>query len=160
MSQTIAALPPSIIGKSDIVRLAREIEQLDDVLREHKLKGGETPQISEQIQAFADATKQDLQVEDGRKVLLRHLEIVRAHAPVVHMSFAVNPSGDFLSKITEWFRKEVHPQTLVQVGLQPSLAAGCTVRTTSKYFDFSLRQHLVGQERKLFESFPDEVAHE
>ena len=39
-----------------------------------------------------------------------------------------------------WLRREIHPLVLMTVGLQPNIGAGCIVRTTNKYFDFSLRQ--------------------
>jgi F0F1-type ATP synthase delta subunit len=71
------------------------------------------------------------------------LEKVASDAPVVHISFATDPSPAFMTKIVTWLRQNIHPQLLVQIGLQPSIAAGCVVRTESKVFDFSMRQFLV-----------------
>ena len=39
-----------------------------------------------------------------------------------------------------WLRREIHPVVLLTVGLQPSIGAGCIVRSTNKQFDFSLRE--------------------
>jgi F0F1-type ATP synthase delta subunit len=34
---------------------------------------------------------------------------------------------------------------MLQIGLQPAIAAGCMLRTTNKVFDMSLRTHLMKQ---------------
>jgi len=57
------------------------------------------------------------------------------------MSFNADPSPLFSQRLVTWLRQEIHPQVLVQTGLQPSLGAGCTLRTTNQFFDFSLREH-------------------
>jgi F0F1-type ATP synthase delta subunit len=62
------------------------------------------------------------------------------------MSFASEASPKALDKIVAWLRSNIHPQTLLQVGLQPTIAAGCIVRTTNRVFDLSLRTHLREQE--------------
>jgi F0F1-type ATP synthase delta subunit len=49
----------------------------------------------------------------------------------------------FISKIISWFRKEVNPQILLQVGVQPNITAGCVLRTPNKYFDLSLKQRML-----------------
>ena len=56
------------------------------------------------------------------------------------MSFSADPSVTFLTKLMTWLRQEIHPQVLLTVGLQPTIGAGCILRTTNRYFDFSLRQ--------------------
>jgi hypothetical protein len=38
-----------------------------------------------------------------------------------------------------------------QVGLQPTIAAGCVVRTSNKVFDMSLKEHLTEQEQYLMQ---------
>jgi F0F1-type ATP synthase delta subunit len=59
---------------------------------------------------------------------------------VLHISFSADPSVSFLEKLMAWLRKEIHPLVLVTVGLQPSIGAGCIIRSTNKQFDLSLRQ--------------------
>jgi hypothetical protein len=77
--------------------------------------------------------------EEDRNRLVNFLLEVYARAPMLHMSFSADPSPLFMQKLMVWLRKEIHPLVLVQVGLQPNMGAGCVVRTTNKYFDFSLR---------------------
>ncbi len=43
-----------------------------------------------------------------------------------------------------WLRQNIHPYVMVTVGVQPTIAAGCIVRSTNKYFDFSLRENFAG----------------
>jgi hypothetical protein len=57
-----------------------------------------------------------------------------------------------MAKLVGWFRANVHPHVLVQVGLQPNIAAGCVVRTTNKVFDLSLRNHFAQNQQVLIES--------
>ena len=51
----------------------------------------------------------------------------------------------FQQKLITWIRQQIHPYTLLQVGLHPSIGAGCIVRTTNKFFDFSLRHRFSDQ---------------
>jgi F0F1-type ATP synthase delta subunit len=67
------------------------------------------------------------------------------NAPSFHVSFAVEPSPRALEKILVWLRENIHPQVLVQVGLQPAIAAGCVMRAANKVFDMSLRSNLKEQ---------------
>jgi F0F1-type ATP synthase delta subunit len=58
------------------------------------------------------------------------------------MSFASEPSAKSLGTLVDWLRTNIHPQVVVSVGIQPSIAAGCIVRTPNRQYDFSLRQSL------------------
>jgi F0F1-type ATP synthase delta subunit len=89
------------------------------------------------------AGQYDLTSESGRAGLSRALATMQAAAPRLHISFASEPTADFTTKIVTWLRANIHPQLLVQIGLQPGIAVGCTLRTTNKYFDLSLRQTLL-----------------
>jgi F0F1-type ATP synthase delta subunit len=149
-------LPTTITSKADIARLLSEMTALEQTLQQQAIRKEKTEtQVSKQLQEVAANVSQKLDAEDGRKAIRDFLEQTKQSAPVVHISFASNPSSVFLEKITSWFRKEIHPLVLLQVGMQPSIAAGCTVRTTSKYFDLSLRSHLQGKNELLFERFKD-----
>jgi F0F1-type ATP synthase delta subunit len=79
------------------------------------------------------------------------LNEVLGHAPLLHISFASEPSTKALEAILVWMRANIHPQTLLQVGLQPNIAAGCVLRTPSKVFDLSMRSYLQKQESYLVE---------
>lgn len=149
-------LPATVIGLTDVTRLQRESETLDEYLRQATLrKGGssiELPKIPVMLDDVATENHLNLLQAADRKKLADFLQLLQTKAPVVHMSFASEPSTEFTSKIVTWLRMNIHPMMLVQVGLQPLLAAGCTLRTTNKVFDFSLRQHFVRNRQMLVDA--------
>jgi len=140
-------VPTLITTPADVSRLRREILALDnylaqEALRAHGQPQAKLPKTSRILDELAGSNKLNLLDKATRQYLVSFLDDVAAQAPVVHISFATDPSSAFLQKIVLWFRQNIHPSTLIRVGLQPNIAAGCVVRTTNKYFDFSLRQTL------------------
>jgi len=143
-------LPALVMTVSDVSRLIHELDSLDSYMQQQKIRTPgqpmtKMPKTTRMLDELAVANGANLLDPAARTYLGAFLQQLAAHAPVVHVSFAVDPSSAFLQKIVLWFRKNTDPHVLVRVGLQPSLAAGCAVRTPNKYFDFSLRQHLQKQ---------------
>lgn len=147
-------LPLSVTSPADVSRLKRGAGDLANYLQQLTLQKEKAGQVGNEplpkprtglLAEFADANDLNLsKVSDCRRAetLLTQLLVV---APVMHVSLASEPSSGFLQKITGWFRKNIDPLTLITVGLQPSLAAGCYLRTTNRYFDLSLRKRLLDQ---------------
>jgi F0F1-type ATP synthase delta subunit len=100
------------------------------------------PKTSRLFDEVAQVNNINVLHEDERVRLHHFLTEVKASAPTVHMSFSADPSPAFTQRLITWLRSEIHPVVLLQVGLQPNIGAGCVVRTTNKYFDFSLRNRL------------------
>lgn len=138
-------LPNSIISKVDVGRLRRELNAIDDFVSQSKIrKAGQQPTLprtSLNLEELAKSNNLNLLIDDNRKKLDSTLYNLYLHAPVIHMSFASDPTPSFLKKIISWLRSEIHPNILLQTGLQPSIAAGCIIQTNNKYFDLSLRKH-------------------
>lgn len=144
------ALPTLMSSPSDVSRVRRELEALDDYLEAQKLREPGTPmdhllKLSRMLNELIEINNLNLLHHTVRRELEEHLDKVRAEAPVVHVSFASDPSPASLQKIVVWLRQNIRPDVLVHVGLQPGIVAGCVVRTTNRYFDFSLRKHLQNQ---------------
>ena len=137
-------------------RVARELDAVDDFLREAALrKHGATtalPKTSKGLRDLAASNGLNFLRQPDRAKASRLLAKLQAEAPIMHVSFAADPSAAFVGKIVTYLRQNIHPYVLVQIGLQPSIAAGCTVRTTNKYFDFSLRQHLLKNRQLLIKA--------
>jgi G3E family GTPase len=93
--------------------------------------------------------KLDLAQPGHRAALRQFLASVKASSPVLHLSFSADPAPAFLEKLMAWLRREIHPALLVTIGLQPTIGAGCLLRTTNKYFDFSLRQRFADKRQLL-----------
>lgn len=148
-------LPLSITSTQDLHRLVREVEALDNYIRQTTLRGQKVtavPRLTTGLEALIRDNQIDVLSDKPRAELFSILQLLLKEAPVVHMSFAVEPPSAMTQKIVAWFRTNVHPGVMLQIGIQPTIAAGCVLRTRNKFFDFSLRQHLNRNHSKLMES--------
>lgn len=152
---TPMALPVQVTGLVDVGRLARELEQIDNHVLQASLKaaGNEVkmPKTSRLMDQTTQLNKLDLLNQQHRDALKLFLENVRAHSPIIHMSFSADPPASFTEKIMGWLRREIHPQLLLTVGVQPTIGAGTIVRTANKQFDFSLRTDFENKRTMLLE---------
>ena len=85
-------------------------------------------------------TGYSLDTSEERQRLKEYLSSVASQAPEYHVSFASEPPAHKLQQVVQWLREAVHPQLLVHVGLQPSIIAGCVIRTNNSLIDLSLRR--------------------
>lgn len=138
-------LPLSVTSPTDLGRLLRELEALDNYLMQFDLKGQtgtvKMSKTSLLLDSVIDANKLDLLVPEQRTQIIEFMKNVKANAPVLHISFGADPAPAFIGKLMTWLRREIHPQVLLTIGLQPNIGAGCLVRSTNRYFDFSLREN-------------------
>jgi len=141
-------LPSVISSRADLLKLYRELEALERWMQgEHP--EASLPKVSKHLEVIARENALDLHHQKNRQDLYEFIGRLKSEAPVVHMSFAGNPSAAVVTKLVGWFRANAHQHTLMQIGVQPNIAGGCTLRTTSKYFDFSLRRHFKDKEGEL-----------
>lgn len=148
-------LPLLVISPSDVSRLTRELEGLSDYLHQAGLrKGGDAiklPRTSRMLDELASANDLNLLKAEDRENARTFLDHIAKSSPVATISFAAEPSSAFLAKVVTWLRQNIHKSLLLRVGLQPTIAAGFTLRTTNKHFDFSLRKHFDEQKPMLIE---------
>jgi len=104
------------------------------------------------LDALATDNSRNLLQEEDRREMYHFLAGIEKSAPMIHISFASDPSSAFVAKLVTWLRGNIDPRALLQIGLQPTIAAGCIVRTSSKIFDLSLRENLKSQRPKLIEA--------
>lgn len=151
----ILKLPVSIMTKQDLHRLIREVEALDNYILQNSIRGQQSaalPRLTATLETLIRDNSLEIMDDKARPSLRATLNELLRSAPVVHMSFAVEPSSFMTQKIVSWFRSEVHPALMLHTGIQPTIAAGCVMRTSNKYFDFSLRQHLKASQGLLMDS--------
>jgi F0F1-type ATP synthase delta subunit len=154
-------LPVSIVGPVDIGRLQREVEALNNFFQAARLKGEQEvkmPKTTHLLDRFIEMNGLNLTQDDHRQLVAQYLASVKAKAPRLHMSFSADPSTQFIEKLMTWLRQEISPHVLLTVGLQPSIGAGCVVRTTNKFFDLSLAKNLTGQTAVLMERLRGETS--
>ena len=150
-------LPVFINSPADVMRLRREVSVLDEYLRQESLRHADQspsqlPAMSRLLEELTTANNVNLLDPTVRQQLLDFLVNLQTNAPVIYISFAVDPSPAFMQKIVQWFRQNIHPAVLVRVGLQPNIAAGCILRTTNRYYDCSLRERLKRSRTALVEA--------
>jgi G3E family GTPase len=142
-NSTFLKLPLSVVTKVDVGRLYREVESIDNFLKQAAIREPGTavkmPKTSRLFDETVEVNKINVLHDDERARLYAFLKQIRTDAPILHMSFSADPSPLFTQKLIAWLRTELHPLVLLQIGIQPNIGAGCVVRTNNKYFDFSLR---------------------
>jgi hypothetical protein len=146
-------LPVQVVGLADVARLLREIDDLEDFVHQAELRqaghaSAQPPRASRLLGEFAEANQLNLLQAQDRVATAEFLKDLKLSAPTIHISFASDPSAVFIGKLVTWLRANLHPQLLLQIGLEPTIAAGCIVRTPNHLFDFSLRRRFE-EERQL-----------
>lgn len=149
-------LPNSIGGKRDLILATRQVEQilsdrLQDEVRERfgaKKVGTNAGQqmLSELLEL--NGLKDDTQ---SLKTLLQQMEGIRQHASQVRIAFAQEPDQDLYKRVVKWFRDQIDPGALVQIGVQPAIGAGFILQTPARRYDFSLKTKILGSTPKFLE---------
>lgn len=144
-------IPPSLIARADISRLAREVETMENELEAQKVRGENKDggyhllTMSQGLRDFLDANKIDVTNDQARMQLKEQVRAMKDKAPIIHMTFAVTADPESLQELLRYIRSEIHPQALLSVGLQPSLVGGVYLRTPNHVHDFSVRMLLAGK---------------
>jgi G3E family GTPase len=130
-------------------RLVRDIENIDNELEAQKARNhatGQTgyhmPNFGKSLSDFAELNKLDLADDQLRMVLKEQMKLMKEKAPILHMTFAVEADPASLQQLVDYVRRELHPQALLSVGLQPSLVGGVYLRTPNHIHDYSVRSRL------------------
>lgn len=147
-------LPLQVTSPVDVGRLQRELDSIDAVMDQALLRKDDLvklPKMTGLMDQTVQLNKIDLTQPDQRKNLAKFLAVTKTKAPLLHISFSADPSTSFIDLLLTWLRKELHPNLLVTIGLQPNIGAGCIVRSMNKYFDFSLRQDFANKRGLLLE---------
>jgi hypothetical protein len=154
--ETNLKLPDSINVMNVVSQLINELENIEDFFLKMKLKSSlnqvDIPKTSVALEELAKINDLNLIKSEDRLNLKQFLHFLRTKAPVIHLSFGSVPEDLFLDKIAGWFRTEINPHLLMSVGLQPSIGAGFKLRTTNKYYDFSLHRYLMENKQALIKA--------
>lgn len=160
--QPVFKLSERILTNIDLSRAIRELKQLDDYFHQSKLRGSGTPasvlKAGRTVEDLAKDNNLSILEAKDRKLLIKQLEVIQLHAPVVHFSFPSEPSRKALFSIVGWLRAKVNHYCIVIVGLEPAIGIGCIVRTENKILDLSLKNRLKENKVLLKESIKKAVA--
>lgn len=138
-------LSEKVVGTTDLRRILRELQEVDDFLYQANLRPPGTPtsppKTTKLLADLFEENHSQILDKTSRDNILAILKRLDEKAPVMHISFAVDANPAFTEKIVAWARKNIHAYVMINVGLQPSVIVGCNLRTTNKVFDMSLRKH-------------------
>lgn len=154
-------LPTGVVSMGDARRLRRELAAMEDMLQAIRLRTNspvaKMPRLSRALEEYAGTNRLNFLLPDDRRRAALFMDDVIRHAPVMRVSFATEATRKFTTEFTMWLRANFHPNMLVEIGLEPNIAAGCVVRTTNKVFDFSLIKHLESQQPLLMKQLLGEA---
>lgn len=154
-------LPILVFGIVEVRRLKRELEALEDFMKQSEIrepgKQPSVPRVSRLLDALAAENHLNLLQPQDRQRLKEFLVYVEHGSPRVHISFATDPSSAFTAKVVSWLRSSVGPDVLLEIGLQPNIAAGAILRTKNKIFDLSLRERFAESNDLLLRAFAQEA---
>jgi len=149
-------LTPSVSSLTIVSQLIIELEAVESFFLKMKVKSSlskvDLPKTSDILEELAKLNKLNLIKSEDRSSLVKFLHYLRTKAPTVHISFGSTPDDIFVANLADWFRAEINPNIMIVAGLQPNIGAGFKMRTTNKYYDFSLRKYLVAGKQTLVEA--------
>ena len=155
-------LPTSVVTIAHIGQLIRELEDVENHLLQLKARSPGSkvslPDVGVQMQKVIELNKLNLLHVTDRQTLEALLLTCKQKAPRIWVSFSSEPSPAFLEKFIVWLRQEIHPDVMVNIGLQPAIGAGCIVRTTNKVFDLSLKQTFQAKRHLLLEQIIPDIS--
>ena len=149
-------LPNTIGGKRDLILATRQVEQIlnDRLQDEVREKFGAQKVGTKAGQQMLNELLEVNKLKDDTntlKKLVQQLEGIKQHAPQIRVSYSQEPDQDLYKKTVAWFRKEIHPGVLVQVGVQPTIGAGFVLQTPARRYDFSLKTKILSSTPKFLE---------
>lgn len=139
-------LPTGVVSTGDARRLRRDLAALEDTLQAIRLRTNapvaKLPRLSRSLEEFASTNRLNFLLPEDRHHAAVFVDYVLKKAPVMSISFASEATRKFTTELVLWLRANFDSEMLLEIGLEPNIAAGSVVRTTNRVFDFSLIKHL------------------
>ncbi len=138
----LLVLPSFIQSRLQVHQTLSEILQIEKFLSEAQTRepGSKIslPKTTADLDKFAEANKRNVLNHSHRMELASFLRDVYKLAPVVGVMLQPHADKSIGEGIVEWFRSNVHAQTLIQVSVQNKLYGGAVIRIKHKTYDASL----------------------
>ncbi len=143
--ENLLKLPKFVYSKEQVQSLIKEITSIEDFLYKGRVRESGSkmslPKTTSELDDFADANNRNVLQHNQRMELAGFLRKVSKDAPEVAILLESN-NKQIVEGIAEWFRKNIHAQTLLRVNTNPRVGAGCMLRIKHKTYDFTLRNRL------------------
>jgi hypothetical protein len=139
-----------------IIELRSHLSALRDAAARAKAAHGEAPTMPHTsallLGALHESGTSPTDLAAGEK-LLKELEAIRDKAPAVHVMMAALPNRDLKRKLTEWFRTEVHPYTLLTFATRADIGGGFILQAGSHIYNYSFREQILKNKSRLSEIY-------
>lgn len=135
------ALPVSIASPDDL-------REVSDELHAHRRVAGSLSDAARDVLRGASCDSQDFAAVDQLVTTLRGLYDT---APRITVTLAALPDSRSKLRLTEWFRQNCSPTTLITFAFNRALLGGATVRAGSRIHDWSYRSKLLDSNVKFSE---------
>jgi len=161
-AQQSLKLPASLISPTDVARLIRELEQVENEFEQQKVHNPGAslvvPNLTRGLASLCQDNAIDIANDEARSALRAQMITIKNSAPVLHMTFASDAEPDVVSELTTWIRDKLHPLALITTGVQPNLVGGCVIRTPDHIYDFSLRERFHSHRSSFVEALQGALA--
>lgn len=141
----------SIQKPSQLRKILRELDNLENKISTQRIKNEDQAQdldISPALDELLKENELDIFKDEDFNNLKNFLVSLQDNALVLHFTFNQPASDSTLNKLVKWIRENIDPKTLITTGLNNSIGVGFILRTTNKYYDFSLG-HVLRDKREL-----------
>ena len=125
--------------QGEIGRLEESLYRADAALFEEILKSRVPERIAHIIQEEENGGTFEAKRESLKK-LLEAIKKKLGESENIKIDIAFEPSEKTIEKISDWVRKEIGNQVLLDVGHDRSLGAGARIMYKGKYKEYALRQ--------------------
>lgn len=143
--QNLLKLPPFVNSKEQVQDLIKEIMNIENFLYKGRVRESGSkmslPKTTSELDAFAQANNRNVLQHAQRRELAEFLRNVYKNAPEIAVQFE-HAEKQLVEGVVEWFRANIHAQTLVRVSQNPRVGAGCYLRIKHKTYDLTLRSRL------------------
>lgn len=145
--QDLLKLPPFIQSKDQVHELIKEVLMIEDFLYKGRVRESGSkmslPKTTAELDSFAQANNRNVLQHAQRRELAEFLRNVYKNAPEVAVQFE-RPDKQLLEGVVEWFRNNIHAQTLIRSTYNPRVGVGCYLRIKHKTYDLTLKSRLAG----------------
>lgn len=146
-------LPPSIISPQDLARLEIELTAFADWFHHNAIKqemhiaqGTAMPGMSQEcLFVLRSISTNGTLTQASLDAQLESIRMSRQSAPTISITLAAPAGNQLKQQLTEWCRRELDAQTLVDFRFNATILGGMVVRYGSHVFDWSFRRAILNK---------------
>lgn len=135
-------LPEFVHTRQQVYDLLTEVLRIEEFLYSANTRQSGSkmslPKTTGELDKFAQANKRNVLNHGHRLEMAKFLREVYKRAPEVSLYVSNTKNSQLVEGVAEWFRHNVHAQTLFVVSQLTKVGVGCVVRIKHKTYDFSL----------------------